>query len=527
VSDWEQYRSKPKPDAGSEWEKYRSLPAQPMPRGKVASDMLNQAGVGKALEAGGQLALNVADEMKDPMFHLRAFPPTAAAAELAGAVKSPEEEAARLRSSAAGVTLGGSAKLEGLAREKLGGDPQGMAAAESATAKATEKYPVENIASNAVLPAGPELKGFGAVEKAVGRGLTQGAYGGVSAALHGRDPVEGVAHGMMGAGAGEVMSKAEGPLYNAAGKSFVRAVGPRAGILDRLDREGVRVENISQLGHDFRKEGLVPLFGSKEAAAKVSGERLKELGPQYQALDQHFSDAVHASRPPPLPAGGTVGARPANASAGPTALMPGASTFSFRRAAAAAKPNGLNPEAASAAGSANRFSERLAQGQGGLGDAREQIANAAENADYRFRPPLGARLHREAIGRARENVLDQVEEVLGPEQRAALEVLNRRYAIAKTANKLSTPAASREVLHQHASPLEMLEAAKLGGAKAALLEPIAAEAVRRSNALVGHGLYAGSLGASAAPALVPAAQRTAADEEERPWLDYFNPRRQK
>jgi hypothetical protein len=484
-----------------------------MAKGKVLSDMLTQAGVPQALAAGGKLAEGVYNEAKDPGFWARTNPVTGPAAELKLLATDPGAEADRIRSGAAGVSLGASAKLEGLNRRLLG-DPNGMASAEDATAKAVEKYPVENIAGNAVLPAGPELKGAGAGAKAIGRIATQGTYGGVNAAMRGDDPAAGVASGIISGGVGEGVGALQKPLYNASGKAFVKAVSPRAGIMDRLDREGIRAPDVSKLGHEFRQEGLVPLLGGREAALEAANARRAELGKAYPVLDQQFNDAVLQSR---QASGGTVGGRPANAPAS-------ADTYNFRKSSTAAMPKGLNPEEKAAAGPATRFAERLAQGSGGLGDARGQMADARRNIDQRSKVPLREDLRRDAFDRAREDYYSQIREVLGPEKEAAQRAHDRRYAITSTAKDLAEPAVTREVLHQGVSPMGLGLAASHGGVKEALIEALTEQAVRRSAAPAAHGLYLGSLAAGAARDAIPAAAR-AAEDEQPPWLQYFNPRK--
>jgi len=419
---------------------------------------------------------------------------------------NPSGEVSRLRAGLHGMTLGSAPYLEA-ANAKLLGQGDQLASTKQRYQQSVEEHPIENIAGAAVVPVpGAGAKGLGGAALRVG---SQGVMGGTAAALDSAPGDEseafkrGAALGMTGAAAGEAIPPLVKALRNAAGKSFVRAVGPRAGIIDKLDVEGIRPENVSQLGLDFEKEGLVPVFGSKEKALELALARKKQLGSRYDVLDAAF-DSARA----PAPAGQTAAARPGNVG------------YDFARTSKVAEPTNLTTSADRVAGEARAFAEDIGKQTGGLRDARQNIADASRNADFRMRPTLAKQLHRESLGRAREDYMAQIGERLGKTAETGARDLNKSYALASTAADLAHPAASREVLHQVISPTHALLASH-GGPAAMAAGALSHAAMARINAPLGYLLKNASETGPLAQKALGAAGRELDEEKRKALADWI------
>jgi hypothetical protein len=401
-------------------------------------------------------------------------------------VSDPEKYKARTRSAASGMTLGLAPKLEA-ANAHLMGNKETDADYRGLYNKAVSENPVENLAGSALVPIpGAGIKGAGGVALRVGgSSLLTGASEAAQAPEGGRGEAfkSGLEHGALGGVGGEVAGRLAPALHDTAGKLYIRAIGPKAGITNLLAIEGIRGREIPDLGHALYDEGLVPWATKEEALSKAEG-RLGELGPEYESAKDEFDRWA--------PNG-----------------------FSYTEAAdATALPRNALPIDRSASQHVNQLENTIRQTTGGLGNALETRSKAWRASNFDNNPPLSEDLYNEAVGRYRDNIIKQVGDVNGPQAAEDFRDLDRRWGLAKTAQTLSEPAVQRSAFHSSLSPLEAgvghLAGGPMGVAKMALAKPLLGAA----NGALGRGAHAASIASEAGARMIPGASRATASPQQ-------------
>lgn len=176
--------------------------------------------------------------------------------------------------------------------------------------KDVEAHPAENFAGNflAPTPGGAVVKGTGLAAKVANAGFRVGtnAVAGGAMGYFGANPddpeaqkqamKQGAVGGAVVSGGVEGARALAKPLWNMAGNAFVRAIGPKAGIADRLADEGIRANQISDVGHEFEKQGLVPALGSKEEAFNRAQAKTEDIASKYGPIEKQFNQDVQSKR---------------------------------------------------------------------------------------------------------------------------------------------------------------------------------------------------------------------------------------
>lgn len=258
--------------------------------------------------------------------------------------------------------------------------------------------------------------------------------------------------GAAGGGVSHLMEGA-GPYFaEKAGERAVQAAGARAGIVDRLAKEGIDTADVPALGNRMLDEGLIP-----------SGLNLFR-NPQQQTLDRAL--ALKRS------AGQAIGERTAAFDAArPLGPLPeGVDRIDFARLQSdAARPlKGISAQAERTAGPARELVEDIgAQHQitpGSMTGARELKTDANDATNFALQAK-GAPVLKRKVGTALTQGLErQYGEQEGPEALAALKADNERYGLAMDASKLAKNALSRDVQKQQFGTLRgALTALAAGG----------------------------------------------------------------
>lgn len=257
------------------------------------------------------------------------------------------------------------------------------------------------------------------------------------------DTAVGIGSGaVVGGATGLGVAAAQKPLQSMAEGQALRAAGLRAGIKNSVQNDlGLKdMDDARELGRKFLNEKLIPLIGSSEAVAR-----------RAEALQGRASAAKNAVLN--------------DAEASGTKM-----DFTEFADAARRKLDGATATADEMAGAkARKMADTLEhQGErtpGSFIGADKTKSDAWASADFRADPPVSARLYRQSVGAARDNLEDQVSRALGPDSAAALRSANGRYGVAADALKLARNNSTRESAKSGIGPMK--EAlALLGGSVA-------------------------------------------------------------
>lgn len=278
------------------------------------------------------------------------------------------------------------------------------------------------------LPVGA-LMGLGGSEA----DLTNGDIGGAVADTAIGGALGAGVSGALGTATEKIGLKVGDYLREKAKANALKAIGGRGGITNMMQKMGYETaDEAKDLGGRALDSDLIPFMGDKDAVWRRATEKQAQVGPAIGAM----YDAADKS--------GQLLAD------GQTVMSP---SFDFTAAANAAKKplQGINTVALRNAGKANQLVADIEK-QGAINStfkaAKEIGTSMGGDVNHAVETKEAAKLHKAVYNAFKDNRMQQLESVLGPDEVESLRALNSVYSTAKDVQKLSSNAATRDAVNR-------------------------------------------------------------------------------
>lgn len=253
----------------------------------------------------------------------------------------------------------------------------------------------------------------------------------------------GAASTVPGAILGRGLDKLSARFGKVADDASAKAVGLRPGITNAAEQLGMTADDMRDLGRAAREEGLIPVFGSKEAVGKRAAGKMATEG---QRIGEVYDELQKSGVAPDfagiaLDASKNIGAKNARDASG--ALI----RDHLNRPVRVQTP--LAPDQVRNMRDANKhIHDFVAAGEGpspgGWDTVREMKSRAQKAVSQQWDVPLEEELFKDAVRGTTRGIENRVGGIVGPTQQAKLLDANRGYGLGADVSDLAEKAATRE-----------------------------------------------------------------------------------